>query len=308
MVSSPNHSQPGAFSVASYNVLATAYIHPGRYPRTPQFLLHPTWRLPALVQYIVNLDADVLCLQEVERATFAACQARLRPLGYAGHYAPKRGNRPDGCATFYRQERFALQEVIVLPYDDSPNTASGHIALLVVLQSAGGLLGIANTHLVWDPPQTPPDAQRGVRQIEQCLTAPTAMPEQGWILCGDFNVTPESAVVTVLQQAGFRYAHAGLKHTYTCNPHAQAKMIDYLFYTPSLCAAPRPVARIDHHTPLPSADHPSDHLPVVSQFFWNPCVTLPAPPDASGHAHPLESARSSSRPRVDGAAPASKGH
>jgi mRNA deadenylase 3'-5' endonuclease subunit Ccr4 len=52
--------------VATYNVLATAYIEPTRYPLTPPEWLDATTRLPALTAHLIRLDADILCLQEVE--------------------------------------------------------------------------------------------------------------------------------------------------------------------------------------------------------------------------------------------------
>ncbi len=91
-----------SFSVASYNVLADAYINPRWYPDTPASILDPAWRELALVQRVVNLAADVICLQEVEPQRFAAMQDRLRQLGYEGRYAGKSGGKPDGCATFIR--------------------------------------------------------------------------------------------------------------------------------------------------------------------------------------------------------------
>jgi CCR4-NOT transcription complex subunit 6 len=55
-----------SFSVASYNVLAGAYIHPGWYPGTPASVLALAWRKSAVVQRVADLGADVICLQEVE--------------------------------------------------------------------------------------------------------------------------------------------------------------------------------------------------------------------------------------------------
>jgi mRNA deadenylase 3'-5' endonuclease subunit Ccr4 len=92
-----------SFSVASYNVLADAYIYPEWYPATPPSVLDPSWRQSALVRHLAELSADVLCLQEVEAERFAVFDAHLRPLGYSGHYARKGGSKPDGCATFVRE-------------------------------------------------------------------------------------------------------------------------------------------------------------------------------------------------------------
>ena len=60
------------FSVASYNVLASAYIERAWYRRTPVIALDRAWRVPALVQHVAKLDADILCLQEVEPESFAS--------------------------------------------------------------------------------------------------------------------------------------------------------------------------------------------------------------------------------------------
>lgn len=191
------------FVVASYTVLATASIQPERYPRTPALILHPTWRRAALVHHMVSLDATILYLQEVKRETFAALQARLGPLGYAAHCAQKGGGRPDGCVILYRKALSTVPDVGVLAYADGQRTVADadHIALFVLLRAADRLLGITNTHLAWPPPDTPREAQRGYRQITELLTtyARLAVTGQGWLLCGDLNVTPGSAGVAALE-------------------------------------------------------------------------------------------------------------
>lgn len=48
------------FTVATYNVLATAYIRPEWYPFSPKALLDPFHRIPALVEHLVRLRADIL--------------------------------------------------------------------------------------------------------------------------------------------------------------------------------------------------------------------------------------------------------
>lgn len=261
-----------SFSVASYNVLANAYVHYGLYRRTPKIVLDRAWRSPAIVGNVINLAADVLCLQEVEPDTFAALKTRLYPLGYTAQYAPKLGGKPDGCATFYREDSFELVTRRVIEYTDGvrgqPN--SGHIALVVVLRVHGRLVTIANTHLTWDPPGTPSTEKLGYRQAVQMLNECQSLAgsSDGWLLCGDFNATPDSDIVALLKKAGLQYSHAGLVQTYTCKVNAEIKMIDYLFYSRAFRAEPQKVVQISAGTVLPSAEHPSDHLPVVARFFW----------------------------------------
>lgn len=261
-----------SFTAATYNVLANAYVQHALYRRTPKMVLDPLWRIPALVQQVANIGTDVLCLQEVEIETFAALKNRLRSLGYAAQYALKRGGKPDGCATFYRQDMFELAGTRVIEYADGAEgqANSGHIGLLVFLRAGSRVIGIANTHLIWDPPGTPSAETLGYRQALQLLNECESMARScdGWLLCGDLNATPDSDIIRVLENAGLRYSHAGLAQTITCKVNAEAKMIDYLFYSSALRAEPRGILPISDGTVLPSAEHPSDHLPVISRFLW----------------------------------------
>ena len=261
-----------SFSLATYNILAQAYITPTRYPRIPATVLDSVWRRPALVRHVVALATDVVCLQEVEDETFAAVQQVLGPLGYTGHFAKKGGGKPDGCATFVHQSTLTWRTVHQLMYTDGSGTErdSGHLALVVLCEYKGRTLGLVNTHLQWAPPGTPPDLQRGYRQIKQLLRERCRIDPacEAWIICGDLNVTPESHVVAVLREEGFDYAHRTLGATFTCNSNARAKMVDYVFYTKGFWAQPVAVPVIDDQTPLPAHDQPSDHLALMAHFDW----------------------------------------
>jgi endonuclease/exonuclease/phosphatase family metal-dependent hydrolase len=158
-------------------------------------------------------------------------------------------------------------------YSDGVGTKrdSGHLALVVLCAYQDHILGLVNTHLRWDPPGTPPERQRGYRQIRQLLQergriAPSC---EAWIICGDLNVTPASHVVAVLRAEGFDYTHRTLSGTYTCNANARATMVDYVFYTKAFRAQPEAVTVIGDHTPLPSSDQPSDHLALTAHFAWH---------------------------------------
>ncbi len=262
---------PSAFTVATWNILATAYIRPEFYPNTPRQVLEPAWRIPALVTYAQGLDVDVLCLQEVEPDVFAAFDAGFDSLGYRGTYARKGQNRPDGCATFFRRDRFTLETDRRIEFDDGAGHApSGHIAQFLQLNQAGKRLDLVNTHLKWDPPGTPRERQWGFRQISQILEAlrVEASPRAGQIVCGDFNVLPRSEVVEALLAAGFNYAHRDCPGVRTCNSNGDPKLIDYLFHGNSLRPKPLVPVPIDARTPLPSPEQPSDHLPLIADYNW----------------------------------------
>jgi mRNA deadenylase 3'-5' endonuclease subunit Ccr4 len=258
--------------VATYNVLATSYIQRSRYPRTPALVLDPAWRVPALAQHISSFEADIICLQEVETETFSALRSRLGSRRHAGHYARKNGGSPDGCATFCRQDvLWLLEEKVVRLADGGVGQAdSGNIALITIFDALGRRLGIINTHLTWDPPGTATESQPGLRQARQLLLEyeDIAAFADGWIIAGDLNVTPDGEIVSLIEAAGFRCAHASHPPSNTCSFNGTAKKIDYLLHSPSLQSDPYEICAIDAQTVLPSPEQPSDHVAVMARFEW----------------------------------------
>jgi mRNA deadenylase 3'-5' endonuclease subunit Ccr4 len=259
-----------SFSVASYNVLASAFIERARYPRTPALVLSSTWRVPALAQHISALAGDILCLQEVEADIFAALKSRLSAHGHAGVYARKYGSSPDGCATFYRRDLLQPVGETVIRFADAGDTESdtGNIALITTFSTRGLRLGIINTHLTWDPPGTARERQRGLRQARHLLLEyeRNAAFADAWIIAGDLNVIPGSEIVSLIEGSGFRYAHDGRPSPNTFSLNGEAKQIDYLFHSPNLRSDPYETHAVDERTVLPSAEQPSDHVAVSARF------------------------------------------
>jgi mRNA deadenylase 3'-5' endonuclease subunit Ccr4 len=262
-----------SFRAATYNVLATAYLGKGDYSAVPKGLLDPARRMSALVRHVAGLDADLLCLQEVEAETFAALEAGLEPLGYAGHLEQKGRGKPDGCATFYRASVFTLRTSRRLDYLDrekGPSEHSGFIAQLLALGHGERLLSVANTHLRWDRPGTPRGRQVGHRQAEELLEECGRFdpPGDGWLVCGDFNRQPDGEVVATFRRAGYDFAHAGRSHVRSAVVGGRTSLIDYLFYTGKLRVRPIDPAAVSSGTVLPSPEQPSDHLALMADFEW----------------------------------------
>lgn len=267
------------FRVATYNVLATAYLGKCRY-NTPPDLLRPERRVPALTRRIESLGADLLCLQEVEPSIFGVLDAHLRRLGYDGRYEKKAAGRPDGCATFFRRNVFSLSESRRLDYHDAdpsiagpggaPARASGAVALLLTLAHDGRVLGVANTHLRWDPPRTPPERQVGFREAAELLAECRnwAPRPDAWVICGDFNRTPGSDVPAAFLEEGFLSAHANLPGVVSAVVNGRATLIDFIFAGAGLGAVPLDRPAIADGAVLPSEIEPSDHLPLVADLRW----------------------------------------
>lgn len=257
-----------SFVVCSYNTLANAYIEPRYFPYAAAEHLRPEWRMGALADAIEKRATQILCLQEIEAATFGLLERRLAKRGYAGEYLKKAGERLDGCATFFDRSLFTRGDVHRLVYDDgiAGQPASGSIALLLELRQGARTLGIANTHLKWQAASTPPDQRIGLRQARQLVGA--LQPRDAWIVCGDLNATSATLTLDTFWSVGFADAYASRPDDFTCNSNEIAKRIDYLLYRGPLDAQPHALPPIHATTPLPSLDQPSDHLAISATFGW----------------------------------------
>jgi endonuclease/exonuclease/phosphatase (EEP) superfamily protein YafD len=213
-------------------------------------------------------------LQEVEPVTFVALRSYLGERGYVGDYARKIAGRPEGLAIFHRSTIFKLISSNKIAYADGGGVShdTGYIAQWALLQCGDKKVGVINTHLTWDPPSTARELQRGLRQAQQCLAEyrARAAAANGWIVSGDFNVTPDSEIVALAVQAGLQFAHRDFPRLFTCNIGGSARLIDYLFYSGQLRAEASLLRRIDNLTILPSLAEPSDHVPVMAHFRWRP--------------------------------------
>ena len=244
----------------SWNVLADAYVRPAYFPFTPPALLAPGARTAAVVERLAASDADVVCLQEVERPLVSALEAGLP--GYSVRFLQKSG-KPDGCALLLRTSTAELLGARELTYSDG----SGHVALLAELRFGELSAGVATSHIKWDPPATPYPERWATRQLTELVAAMD--DRHPWIACGDFNVTPEDPVLGLLERLADVYRGSAWE-TATINANRRARRIDYLFASPALACQPLPVPLIDATTPLPSPSEPSDHLVIGATFAARP--------------------------------------
>jgi nocturnin len=83
--------------------------------RCPASALQWRTRRFRMLEEIARHDADVICLQEVDHFEFL--RKSLSALGYEGRFFPKpdspclylqENTGPDGCAIFYKTDRFEL--------------------------------------------------------------------------------------------------------------------------------------------------------------------------------------------------------
>lgn len=185
-------------------------------------------RLARLARGIDALAPDVCCMQEVyEERTLRTVRDRAG-LSHAFH------DLETGLALL---SRHPLASQGILRYQNrSPSEDYGRGALIARLD-AGDDLVVAVTHLSWRA------EDEGVR-VAQARELTTAVKETGApsILAGDFNDTPESAVIATVLAAGyvdgFRALHpedpgltwdAANPFTAEQDPQLPDRRIDYVF-------------------------------------------------------------------------------
>lgn len=143
----PPRLSPAVIRVVSYNTLAEIYATKTQYPYAPLWVLSWSYRRLLLVAELRRLDADILCLQEVQADHFDSflCPA-LKSLGYTGLYKQKtrdsmgKAGRVDGCALFYKTSRFALQSKHVVEFNEAASMKFGGAS-----SSTGGVSGGLST-------------------------------------------------------------------------------------------------------------------------------------------------------------------
>jgi len=169
------------------------------------------------LNYLQSLQADVLCLQEVEEPIFQALAADLAPRGYQGFYAQKVG-KVEGCALFTRLPALRHERLI---FPDG----SGHLAQLVYLENS---ILVANTHLRWQMPQQ-------LDFVLQHLGAPL----ESSVVTGDFNFTPDQLKAP------------GLREGLDAEPTYEDRKIDYMLHGSLIQShplhLPRPSAFLSDH-------------------------------------------------------------
>lgn len=91
------------FSVLQFNTLADSLCDSKSFPHSDQSILQWSFRKEKLVQEILQLNADVVQLEEVDH--FEMFQEKLKPV-YEGIFKKKNSvNNKDGCAFFYKKDK-----------------------------------------------------------------------------------------------------------------------------------------------------------------------------------------------------------
>ncbi|MCM8795060.1 MAG: endonuclease/exonuclease/phosphatase family protein [Candidatus Omnitrophica bacterium] len=223
----------------------------------------PAERQPVLLEAIQELDADILCLQEVtdtslfENLRYPAClHAPVSWLAILSRLPVLR----------YRHELYKT----VSPLEGTPRGI-----LLAEIQAGPSSFWIATTHLAWKAEDEPSRTAQTKELLD--LVAPF---RDRVLLSGDFNAPAGERPVREILQAGFSDLYSqfhpldpGITWD-NRNPFIQShsvrfpdRRIDYLFLHKN-AAGLLPPTRCEVVCRAPAANglHPSDHYGVMAYF------------------------------------------
>lgn len=163
--------------VFSWNILCDKYATPQTYGYTPTAALSWEYRKDCIMEELADKDADFLCLQEVSTEAFKEeFSPALAQMDYRGVHWPKTRAKTmgekdslgvDGCATFYKSNKFILLDKQVIEFAtiaiNRPDMKNQHdvfnrvmpkdnIATVVFLESraTGARIILVNGHLAWE--------------------------------------------------------------------------------------------------------------------------------------------------------------
>lgn len=290
--------------VVTWNILAGAYASLKMYPDVEPPILRAPRRRAQAAAALAHLDADVICLQEVD--------CPLEELGFGPEFDSVVAQRPEGrsdcCAIAWRKERLELGPAghRTIMFDDHPPPAAfecdrahydtGNVGLAVELRVRSDpgkrCITVATTHLCWEPHKMDVRAW----QLHNFTTMAKELAGPRILLCGDFNSAPGTRPHQLLAQGlGLESAYGDVESVAVTNSNAHAcdggfaAMIDYIWYPPKWFALKRRLhlptgadLRASAEPPLPdsapvptllSACWPSDHLALGAVFeLTNPVV------------------------------------
>uniref|UniRef100_A0A3Q2QWS3 2',5'-phosphodiesterase 12 n=1 Tax=Fundulus heteroclitus TaxID=8078 RepID=A0A3Q2QWS3_FUNHE len=228
-----------AVRVVSYNILADVYAQTDLsktvlYPYCAPYALQLDYRQNLIKKELVGYNADIVCLQEVDKGVFAdSLTPALDAYGLDGVFRLKE-KQHEGLATFYRRSKFRLlsrhdvmlSEALASDPSHGPllerlsangdlkdrilqRSTSLQVSVLEDLVKPGRKVCVANTHLYWHP------KGGNVRLVQMTVALQhlsqvvrDAAPGAPLLFCGDFNSTPNSGVVQLLSEAAVPREHA----------------------------------------------------------------------------------------------------
>jgi endonuclease/exonuclease/phosphatase family metal-dependent hydrolase len=197
-------------NLACWNVLADSYAYSHCLKSTPETAVpkYIEWdyRKNRIANSITSSGADILCLQEVDHYT-DFFEPLLEKLGYKSLYL-QRHKRKDGCLIAYNSEKFNVDGVDEVQFDDiadfmesessKSNVKRSNVALIAILSSKqfpAKKFVSSTAHVYWNPrrPEVKSlQTQYLVSRISSFIAAEGLPVNIPVFIAGDFNSVPFS--------------------------------------------------------------------------------------------------------------------
>uniref|UniRef100_A0A8C1ZBZ2 poly(A)-specific ribonuclease n=1 Tax=Cyprinus carpio TaxID=7962 RepID=A0A8C1ZBZ2_CYPCA len=249
------------FTVMCYNVLCDKYATRQLYGYCPSWALNWEYRKKGIMEEITNCDSDIISLQEVETEQYYTFFLEtLKERGYDGFFCPKsraklmseqERKHVDGCAVFFKTEKFALVQKHTVEFNQVAMANSegsevmlnrvmtkDNIGVAVLLEVKKDLLEaetgdphtkkqlllVANAHMHWDPEYSDVKLIQTMMFLSELKSIAerasgsinSASPTSDTssipiVLCADLNSLPDSGVVEYLSNGGVAENHKDFK-------------------------------------------------------------------------------------------------
>ncbi|XP_024526877.1 carbon catabolite repressor protein 4 homolog 4 [Selaginella moellendorffii] len=219
--------ETGSFRVVSYNILAQVYVKSSLFPHSPSLCLKWKTRSEQVLSRLLSLDADLLCLQELDEFE-SFYKPLLESRGYSSIYVQRSGKKRDGCGIIYKAKWCQLLKQQFLDYNDiAPDeTTAGRTSESVEEENdrdvsdprvrfrrncvgifsafrfhhaPSNIVVIANTHLYWDPALQDVKLAQAKYLLAKLLQFEKEISQEFnsnpvVLVAGDFNSTPGDRV------------------------------------------------------------------------------------------------------------------
>lgn len=210
-----------------YNVLSQDLLETHRqlYNDCDPFHLRWEQRRERILNEIVIEQPDVLCMQEANWEHYHSFYLpSLKQYGYDGVYKKRKGDKKDGCATFYKTKSFRLEQNVEVEYDrpeinsilDRENVAQICILCPLVAnakmkKAPANRIVIANTHLLFNPKRG--DIKLGqlrllLAELQRIVREQPNYDKFGQVtcafLCGDLNLLPDSYLFRFIESGSMQ--------------------------------------------------------------------------------------------------------
>ena len=265
----------------------------GTFDKVPKGCLEWAFRKHRILEQILHLNPDVICLEEVDHFS-DFFEPVFNDMGYTGAFFPKKdspclrcdgNNGPDGLAIFFRRSKLSLLEIENKYLGNLEKGESNQPITMCLLRSkkAGKNVCFAVTHF---------KAKKGFEnlraaQAKSCLKVIDQFRkkvdyESAIIICGDFNGVPFEDFYQII--AGDPQSHlvsAYLKAVGDEPPYTTWKIrqdietkhsIDYIWFSQELLDVVSYLQLPDDQeipeTRFPSYSSPSDHLALCCDFVF----------------------------------------